>query len=85
MDSEKPVNDTTPKVTGIGGVFFFTRDPEKLKNWYSTHLGMRTDQYGTMFQTRNFDDPERIQYLQWSPFPSDSEYFKPSEKEFMIN
>ena len=24
-----------PKVTGIGGVFFFSEDPQKTKDWYS--------------------------------------------------
>ena len=31
------------RVTGIGGIFFKTKDPEKLKQWYSTHLGIKSD------------------------------------------
>ena len=37
------------RVTGIGGIFFKTKDPEKLKQWYSTHLGIKSDKYGGCF------------------------------------
>ncbi len=29
------------KVTGIGGIFFKSKDPNKMKEWYKTHLGFR--------------------------------------------
>ena len=75
----------TKRVTGIGGIFFKCKDPEKMKDWYGKHLGFKTDEYGTMFDFRSTDDPERKGYLQWSPFPENTEYFEPSKKEFMIN
>ena len=34
------------RVTGLGGVFFKTKDPDKIKDWYKNHLGLNTDQYG---------------------------------------
>jgi len=74
-----------PKVTGIGGIFFFSDDPDKTKAWYADHLGLATDQYGSTFEFRNAHRPEEINYLQWSPFKSGSTYFAPSTKEFMIN
>jgi len=40
------------KVTGIGGVFFKCKDPEKVKDWYKNHLGFNTDEYGCMFECR---------------------------------
>lgn len=73
------------KVTGIGGVFFKCKDPEKLKEWYSEHLGFNMDQYGTSFKWRQDDDPAKSGLTQWAPFPESTEYFLPSEKEFMIN
>ena len=73
------------KVTGIGGIFFKCKDPEKIKEWYKTHLGLNTDKYGTSFEWRQGDRPEQKGFLQWSPFPDSTEYFRPSEKEFMIN
>lgn len=77
--------DTTPKVTGIGGIFFFSDNPEKAKEWYSENLGLEVSQWGSSFEFRNANRPEEINYLQWSPFKQGSEYFSPSKKEFMIN
>lgn len=78
-------NDTIPKVTGIGGIFFFSEEPEKTKKWYSENLGLETNQWGSSFEFRNANRPEEINYLQWSPFKKGSDYFSPSKKEFMIN
>jgi predicted enzyme related to lactoylglutathione lyase len=74
-----------PKVTGIGGIFFFSENPENIKEWYGKNLGLSVDQWGSTFEFRNAQRPEEINYLQWSPFKKGSEYFKPSQKEFMIN
>lgn len=74
-----------PKVTGIGGIFFFSEDPAKTKEWYSKNLGLEVNQWGSTFEFRNAHRPEEINYLQWSPFKSGSEYFSPSSREFMIN
>jgi len=73
------------KVTGIGGIFFKCNDPEMMKKWYSENLGLVKDEYGSVFEFRSSDDPERKGYSVWSLFPKDTEYFKPSEKEFMVN
>ena len=78
-------NNTTPKVTGIGGIFFFTDDPEKTKEWYAENLGLETNEWGSSFEFRNAHRPDEINYLQWSPFIKGSAYFAPSKKEFMIN
>lgn len=77
--------DTTPKVTGIGGIFFFSDDPETTKEWYSKNLGLEVNQWGSSFEFRNAHRPDEINYLQWSPFKQGDEYFAPSKKEFMIN
>ncbi len=73
------------KVTGIGGIFFKSEDPEKIKNWYHKNLGLVIDAYGSSFESRNANNPEERNHLQWSPFPKNTKYFEPSEKEFMIN
>jgi predicted enzyme related to lactoylglutathione lyase len=78
-------NDTTPKVTGIGGIFFFSENTEKTKEWYAKNLGLEVNQWGSSFEFRNAHRPDEINYLQWSPFKKGSEYFNPSKKEFMIN
>lgn len=73
------------KVTGIGGIFFKSKDPENTKDWYKKNLGLVTDQYGAMFKFRLENDPEMAGYLQWSPFAENTKYFDPSDKDFMIN
>ena len=80
-----PTNDTTPKVTGIGGIFFFSDNPEKTTKWYADNLGLETNEWGSSFEFRNAQRPDEINYLQWSPFNKESDYFAPSKKEFMIN
>lgn len=77
--------DTIPKVTGIGGIFFRTKDPSKTKEWYGENLGLAISQYGSSFEFRNANRPDEINYLQWSPFEEGTDYFDPSDKEFMIN
>lgn len=73
------------RVTGIGGFFFRAEDPDHLKSWYKDRLGIPTDQYGWSFWWRKEDAPEEKAMTQWSPFSKDTEYFKPSEKQFMFN
>lgn len=79
------MDNTTPKVTGIGGIFFRSKNPEEIKNWYGKNLGLAIGDYGSPFEFRNANRPEEINYLNWSPFAEDTKYFAPSEKEFMIN
>lgn len=73
------------RVTGLGGVFFKTSNPEKMKSWYQKHLGIESDQYGGLFKWRDHGDKEKECTSVWSPFPSDSTYFQPSEKDYMLN
>ena len=73
------------KVTGIGGVFFKCKDPEQIKDWCNKHLGLVTNEYGSLFEFRSTDEPDKKGYLQWSPFTDKTTYFEPSKKEFMIN
>lgn len=73
------------KVTGIGGVFFKCKDPNKMNEWYKTHLGIETTQWGANFEWRLAEDPEKIGSTAWNAFPEATTYFEPSAKEFMIN
>jgi len=73
------------KVTGIGGIFFKSSDPVKMNQWYKENLGLVTNEYGSLFESRKADFPNETSYTQWSPFKDDTKYFEPSIKEFMIN
>ncbi|MEE8524601.1 MAG: VOC family protein [Thermoanaerobaculia bacterium] len=73
------------RVTGLGGVFFKTPDPDKLKDWYRKHLGIESDPWGFSFLWRELEDPDQKGYTVWSPFPDSTEYFDPGEQPYMIN
>ena len=76
---------TNKKVTGIGGIFFKSKEPDKVKEWYQKNLGLITNDYGSLFESRSIDNPDKKEYLQWSLFPENTNYFDPSKKDFMIN
>lgn len=70
------------RVTGIGGVFFKSEDPKRLKEWYQKHL-----EVGEVFQWTDLNQPDAKAPAQtiWSPFKKDTTYFAPSDKPFMFN
>lgn len=78
-------NEQKKRVTGIGGIFFKCNDPEYVRNWYNKHLGFNATQYGATFEWRNEDNPEGKGMTVWNPFKNSTDYFAPSDKEFMIN
>lgn len=84
-NSIKPL-DTTPKVTGIGGIFFYSDNPKETQEWYAKNLGIETNTWGSSsFDSRNVEKPDEINSLQWKAFKKRDQYFLPSKKEFMIN
>jgi predicted enzyme related to lactoylglutathione lyase len=83
------------RVTGIGGIFFKSDDPEKLYQWYENNLGISrsADGSGAIFEWRESADAEKNDpnaatqngMTIWSIFPRHSKYFDPSHSGFMIN
>ena len=61
------------RVTGIGGIFFRSPDPDALRQWYADHLGVPTDELMTSTG------------LVWAPFGEATDYFGPSGPGPMIN
>ncbi|WP_233578018.1 VOC family protein [Hanamia caeni] len=78
-------NQNMKKVTGIGGIFFKCDDPKKMNEWYKTHLGLNTNEYGASFEWREESDSTKKGSTQWTPFAQATKYFEPSKKDFMIN
>lgn len=77
--------DKLKRVTGIGGVFFKCKSPKAMREWYKTHLGLTTNQYGCVFEWRQGTDSTKKGFTQWSPFKDSTNYFEPSKKDYMIN
>lgn len=76
----------SPRVTGIGGVFFKARDPKALGAWYRDNLGLDVSEWGgVVFQWQTPEYPQPDGSTIWSLLPSDSKHFAPSESPFMIN
>ena len=71
------------RVTGIGGLFFKTKDPKASKDWYKKYLDFNTDDYGCTFWWKDKEGNDAS--TQWSPFKDDTNYFEPSKKDFMFN
>jgi glyoxylase I family protein len=63
-------------VTGIGGIFFRSRDPEARAAWYREHLGIEAGHDGIWQQEAGM--------TVFAPFPADSGYF-PADHSFMLN
>lgn len=74
--------DKMKRVTGIGGIFFKSKDPEKMLEGYHKHLGLETNPYGATFEWYQKPDSSAVAQTQWTPFAESSKYF---EKDYMIN
>jgi catechol 2,3-dioxygenase-like lactoylglutathione lyase family enzyme len=73
------------KVTGVGGIFFKSRDPAALAAWYRERLGIDVQSWGgAAFRWRE-GAPDGAGTTVWSPFKHDTTYFEPGTKDFMIN
>ena len=73
------------RVTGIGGIFFKTKDPQQTRDWYQRHLGIESESWGALLKWRTYDDPERVATTTWSPMSADTAYFQPGDSQFMVN
>jgi predicted enzyme related to lactoylglutathione lyase len=74
------------RVTGIGGIFFKSRDPSALAKWYADHLGLPVGADGTAnIEWREKDRPEEVGTTVWAPFKQDTTYFGSSGASFMMN
>jgi len=71
------------KITGIGGIFFKCVNPTALREWYANVLGMHVNDYGVLFEIQPFQGGSK--YLQLGTFEQKTDYFQPTEKQFMLN
>jgi catechol 2,3-dioxygenase-like lactoylglutathione lyase family enzyme len=70
-------------ITGIGGVFFKSKDPKALTAWYREVLGLPLESWGGA--ALRYDAPEHPPVVVWSVFAKSDAYFDPSTRDFMIN
>jgi predicted enzyme related to lactoylglutathione lyase len=77
--------EPSEKVTGVGGVFFKSRDPEELKRWYAERLGVPLSHGNIAFTWDDPQHPEKKGKTVLGMFAADTRYFQPSQSPFMVN
>jgi predicted enzyme related to lactoylglutathione lyase len=75
--------DPAGRITGVGGVFFKSKDPKALAAWYRDVLGVKVEPWGGAMLA--YDAPGHPPIVVWTPFPQSSRYMAPSTREFMID
>jgi predicted enzyme related to lactoylglutathione lyase len=65
----------------VGGVFLKAQDPQALARWYAGHLGISTQEGGSL----TFEGPESAGTTVFAHFPADTDYFGDGSQQAMIN
>lgn len=73
------------RVIGLGGIFFKSKDPKALNEWYKKHLGLPAEEWGVQFETQTLVKESPNAYQVWSAFKESTPYLAPSDKPFMFN
>lgn len=69
------------RVTGIGGVFFRSKDPELLTRWYAEHLGVQPPP--ASYDDRSWE--QQAGPTVFTALPSDSEHFRSPRQQWSVN
>jgi catechol 2,3-dioxygenase-like lactoylglutathione lyase family enzyme len=69
------------KVLGIGGVFFRSGNPERLAQWYETHLGISP--VPTSYEEKPWHQDAGPTVF--APFEKDTTYFGKPSQSWMVN
>lgn len=72
------------RVLGLGGLFFKSADPAATRDWYHRVLGIAVEEWGTFFAPDAAAAHPGAGTV-FAPFSADTDYFAPSDKEFMFN
>lgn len=83
VESDPTLAEAPGHVTGIGGIFVKSRDPQALAAWYRDNLGITLEPWGGA--ALRYDAPHHPPAAIWSAFPATTTYLEPSTREFMIN
>jgi catechol 2,3-dioxygenase-like lactoylglutathione lyase family enzyme len=70
-------------ITGVGGIFFKSKDPKQLSAWYRDVLGLKVEDWGGAMLS--YTAPQHPPAVVWSPFAETTDYMAPSTREFMVN
>lgn len=71
------------RITGIGGIFYKSKDPKALMAWYHDVLGLKVEPWGGVMLS--YDAPNHPPAVALNVFRETSAYMAPSTREFMVN
>lgn len=74
---------STGRITGVGGIFFRSRNPQALMAWYRDTLGLKVEDWGGVVMA--YDAPQHPPAVTVTAFTETSTMMAPSRREFMIN
>jgi len=79
-----PINaEPTGHITGVGGVFFRSKDPKALMAWYRDVLGIKLEDWGGA--ALRYDAPGHPPVVVVNAFKQTTHYMDPSTREFMLD
>ncbi len=70
-------------ITGVGGIFFKSKDPKALIAWYRDVLGVKVEPWGGIMM--RYDAPGHPAVLAVNIFGGKTHYMEPSTREFMLD
>jgi predicted enzyme related to lactoylglutathione lyase len=74
------------RVTGLGGIFFRSQNPQALQQWYADRIGIPVgDEGGVTFTWEDPQHPKREGATALAMVPADTSYFGPGGQQFMVN
>src|SRR6476660_9672275 len=79
----EPRAEPAGHITGVGGIFFKSKDPKALTAWYRDVLGLKIESWGGAALPT--DAPGHPPVVVWTAFPESTDNMAPSAREFMVN
>ncbi len=69
---------TKQKITGFGGFFFRSKNPDKLSEWYEKNFGINSINSTEVWMQQSGPTV-------FAPFPEDTDYFGSPKQQAMLN
>jgi predicted enzyme related to lactoylglutathione lyase len=83
VTSVAPAAEPAGRITGVGGIFFKSKDPKALMAWYRDVLGIKVEAWGGAVMA--YDAPGHPPVMTLNAFKQTTRYMDPSTREFMID
>jgi len=78
-----PAADPPGRITGVGGIFFRSKDPKALMAWYRDVLGIRLEEWGGA--TLRYDATGHPPVVTLNAFKQTTHYMDPSTRDYMLD